>query len=37
MALKPWHVIALLCCMVVATAVVAGVVLIVRLANRPKQ
>jgi hypothetical protein len=36
-ALKPWHLIALLCCMVVATGVVAGIVLIVRLAGRSKQ
>jgi len=36
-ALKPWHVLLLLCCLVSVTAIVAGVVAIVMAANKRKQ
>jgi len=36
-ALKPWHVLLLLCCLVSITAIVAGVVAIAMAANKRKQ
>jgi hypothetical protein len=36
-AIKPWHILLLLCCLVSVTAIVAGVVAIVLTANKRKQ